>query len=221
MSHHHHDIMQHLEHGALPHNLGWREVLEAFRGVGAVEDHGHGKVALTFMGHRLVVHPGSEHEISSAELSELRHFLRNARAEPRQSESKAKAWVLTIDHHQARLYRFGSAQAGEHFEPNDPHGFHHHLIHRKEANYQGQRVPEDKAFYEAIVQAVRHAPALVVLSDGKGKGNAGHVFAEHVAEQHRDLLGLVDDVRDIDLSALHPAAIVAIASGQAPGRAAG
>lgn len=214
----HHDIMERLEHGALPHNLGWREILEAFRGVGSVEDHGHGKVALTLLGHRLVMHPGSEHEISGTEMSELRHFVRNARAEPRETESKAKAWVLTIDHHQARLYRFGSTQAGEHFEPNDPHGFHHHLIHKKEANYEGQRAPEDKAFYEAIVQAVCRAPALVVLSDGKGKSNAGRVFAEHVAAHHRDLLGLVDDVREIDLSALHPADVVAVASGQAKGR---
>jgi hypothetical protein len=30
--------------------------------------------------------------------------------------------------------------------PYDPLGFHHHLIHRKEAHYQGERVPEEKSF---------------------------------------------------------------------------
>jgi hypothetical protein len=34
----------------------------------------------------------------------------------------------------------------------DPFGFQHHLIHKKEAHYKGERVPEEKTFYEEVAQ---------------------------------------------------------------------
>lgn len=63
--------------------------------------------------------------------------------------------------------------------PNDPHGFLRHLEHRKEAHYQGDRVPEDHDYYARISDALKVAEQVVILSHGKGKSNTGEHFVEY------------------------------------------
>ena len=54
--------------------------------------------------------------------------------------------VLLIDHQRARFFDSvdtpGGLEERGHLAPEDPHGFLRHLEHRKEADYHGQRVPE-------------------------------------------------------------------------------
>ncbi len=71
--------------------------------------------------------------------------------------------VVAIDHHAAHVYKgFGGSLSDEHkVQPYDPYHFHHHLIHRKEAHYRGERVPEEDSFYEKMrkksLRAFTHA----------------------------------------------------------------
>jgi len=54
--------------------------------------------------------------------------------------------VVVIDYHVAHLYQDLNQKVpeSEHtVHPYDPFDFHHHLIHKKEAHYKGDRVPED------------------------------------------------------------------------------
>jgi stalled ribosome rescue protein Dom34 len=82
-----------------------------------------------------------------------------------------------------------------------PH-FRHHLTHRKEADYKGQRAPEDYEFYKELVKALENAPSAVVIGDATGKSSAMHFFRDYLAEHHKALLQRVAGFVDADLSAL-------------------
>jgi hypothetical protein len=113
--------------------------------------------------------------------------------------------VVVIDHHAAHVYRdanAGGTQPGVEIKPYDPHHFHHHLIHRKEAHYQGDRVPEESSFYEEIAQALVSAPAIVLVGHGVGKSSAVDVLLSHLKAHHPDLAQRVKAVEVVDLSAL-------------------
>jgi hypothetical protein len=79
--------------------------------------------------------------------------------------------VVVIDHHGAHVFKKGGDQLAheETLTPYDPHHFHHHLVHRKEAHYQGGRVPEENSFYEQIAKAVESAEEIVLVGHGTGK----------------------------------------------------
>jgi len=51
-------------------------------------------------------------------------------------------------------FRWKSSADERKVQPYDPYNFHHHLIHRKEAHYRGERVPEEDSFYEEIAKDI-------------------------------------------------------------------
>lgn len=83
--------------------------------------------------------------------------------------------IVVIDYHAAHVYQDfgGSRPADEHkVQPYDPYNFHHHLIHRKEAHYRGERVPEEDSFYEEIAKDITPANEIVLIGHATGKSNA-------------------------------------------------
>ena len=58
----------------------------------------------------------------------------------------ARWWSST--HHAAHVFQDTAADLVDEktVRPYDPFHFHHHLIHRKEAHYRGERVPEESEF---------------------------------------------------------------------------
>lgn len=86
--------------------------------------------------------------------------------------------------------------------PHDPHHFRHHLTHRKEAQYIGQRAPEDYEFYKSLVKALENAPQAIVIGDATGKSSAIQFFREYLTEHHKALLQRISAFVDADLSAL-------------------
>jgi hypothetical protein len=54
-------------------------------------------------------------------------------------------------------------------QPYDPYHFHHHSIHRKEAHYRGERVPEEDSFYEEIAKDITRASEIVLIGHATGK----------------------------------------------------
>ncbi len=92
------------------------------------------------------------------EVSRLRRFLKAASSErPAAASDGACRMVVVIEHHAAHIFRSvdGDRAADETtVEPYDPHHFHRHLVHRKEAHYQGDRVPEETSFYAEVTEAL-------------------------------------------------------------------
>jgi len=114
--------------------------------------------------------------------------------------------VLLIDHHGARFYQAGGSPGGleerAHLEPADPHGFRRHLEHRKEADYQGQRVPEADEFYERVAQRLSTASSIVLVGDATGKSSASQYLLDYLKKNHKTIADRVIAIEDADLSSI-------------------
>jgi hypothetical protein len=201
--------------GKLPRNLSWSDTIELIGHIGQVQDHG-GDESVFIVGTQRAFfkHPHS-HDLGVEEVARLRKFLRDAGPAPALAEpSQPCRMVVVIDHHVAHVYQDFSQKVPElehTVHPYDPFGFQHHLIHKKEAHYKGERVPEDKTFYEAVAKDLLPANEIVLIGHGVGKSSAVDHLAEYLKENHHDIARHVIATETADLSALTLPEIEAIA----------
>jgi hypothetical protein len=201
--------------GKLPRSLSWADTLELIGHIGEVQPHGHDESVFIVGTQRAFFKHPHTHDLGIEEVARLRKFLRNAGQELSASVPiQPCRMVVVIDHHVAHVYQDidGKVPESEHTaHPYDPFGFHHHLIHRKEAHYKGERTPEDKAFYEEIAQDLVPANEIVLIGHGTGKSSAVDHLAEYLKESHHDISRHVIATETADLSALTLPEIEAIA----------
>jgi len=200
--------------GKLPRNLSWADTVDLIGQIGEVQPHGGDEFVFLVGTQRAFFKHPHTHELGVEEVSRLRAFLRDASPTPPAETSQPCRMVVVIDHHAAHIYRDLGAKAPEleHTErPYDPFGFHHHLIHRKEAHFQGDRAPEEKSFYEEVAKALLPANEIVLIGHGTGKSSAVDHLAEYLKENHHELSQHVISTETADLSALTPPEIEAIA----------
>jgi hypothetical protein len=129
------------------------------------------------------------------------------KSEPTGAQVSPKSYaVLLIDHHSARFFEPGSDGIHiierEHVEPADPHGFQRHLEHRKEADYQGERVPEPTEYYERVAQRLKDFDATLLLGDATGKSSALDYLSQYLQNKHKDVWARVVDTVHVDLSSI-------------------
>src|SRR6202451_3850570 len=160
------------------------------------------------------------HDLGVEEVSRLRKFLREAGLDANKSGSSVEEpvhpsrMIVVIDHHAAHVYHAfsGSRPADAHeVQPYDPYHFHHHLIHRKEAHYRGERVPEEDSFYEEIAKDITPATEIVLIGHATGKSNAADFLKEYLRIHHRDVSRRVIATENADLSAVTEPEIEALA----------
>jgi hypothetical protein len=201
--------------GKLPRNLSWPDTVDLIARLGVVQPHGHDEsIFLVGTQRALFKHPHT-HELGVEEVARLRKFLRDAGPTVvHEQSSQPCRIVVVIDHHGAHIYRDLNAKLpvleGT-VHPDDPFGFHHHLIHRKEAHYQGERVPEKKSFYEEVSKYLLPADEIVLIGHGTGKSSAVEHLAAYLEETHPDLSKRVLATETADLSALTAPEVEAIA----------
>jgi hypothetical protein len=199
-------LRQNLLQGKLPRDVRWDDALELIEHLGRVEAHGGEEFAFVVGSHRELFKRPHGQDLGIDEVSRLRKFLKAAGAEPPAAEQAEPRTVLVIDHHSARV--FGKPDVV--VKPYDPHHFHHHLIHRKEAHYEGDRVPEETSFYEEVAAALVSAQEIVLVGHGVGKSSAVEVLLTYLKSHHADIARRVKKVDVVDLSALSEAEIEAI-----------
>ncbi len=121
--------------------------------------------------------------------------------------------VVVIDHHAARLFQelASGAEKETTVKPDDPRGFHRHLIHRKEAHYKGERAPEDTAFYEQIAKALASAKEIILIGHGTGKSNAAVFLDEYLKTHHSTVHQRITATETADLSAMTEPQMEAVA----------
>jgi hypothetical protein len=208
-------LRQNLLQGKLPRSVRWDDALELIEHLGHVEPHGGEEFAFVVGAHRELFKRPHAQDLGIDEVSKLRKFLKAASAEPViAGEAQHSRTVVVIDHHVAHVFRDmndGRGRQDVAVEPYDPHHFHHHLVHRKEAHYEGDRVPEETSFYEEIAQALVSAKEIVLVGHGVGKSSAVDVLQRYLKSHHPDLAQRVKGVDVVDLSALSEAQIEAIA----------
>jgi hypothetical protein len=199
-------LRQNLLQGKLPRDVRWDDALELIEHLGRVEAHGGEEFAFVVGTQRELFKRPHGQDLGIDEVSRLRKFLKAAGAEPVAAEQAQTRTVVVIDHHSARV--FGKPDVV--VKPYDPHHFHHHLIHRKEAHYEGDRVPEETSFYEEVAAALVPAREIVLVGHGVGKSSAVEVLLNYLKSHHADIARRVTKVDVLDLSALSEAEIEAI-----------
>jgi len=108
--------------------------------------------------------------------------------------------VVWIDHREARIFHFSAEEADSlTVRPNDPHVHIHH-----KANTIGSgHAPEDKAFFQAVVEAIGASKAILIT----GPGAAKIALVKHIARHDPALLEHISGVETVD----HPADKVLVA----------
>jgi len=204
-----------LLHGKLPRNLHWLDALELVGSVGQVESTSGNEFAFVVGTQREFFKRPHGSELGVDEVSRLRRMLKAAAAETATIDPVPPGrMVVVIDHHAAHVFRDLSTsrpQDGITIEPDDPHGFHHHLVHRKEAHYRGDRVPEETSFYDEVAKALAQAREIVLIGHGTGKSSALDALVEYLKKHRPDVSRNVVATEIADLSALTAPGVEAIA----------
>jgi hypothetical protein len=207
--------LQSLLAGKLPRSFRWSDAIELIGKLGSVESHDGVEFAFVVGSQRAHFKRPNTSDLDVGEVSRLRRFLREAdiNSTPDEQTQPVRA-VVVIDHHLARVY--GDVD-GSHppiedsVSPYDPHGFHRHLIHRKEAHYQGERVPEQHSFYEEVAKDLVSSQEIVLIGHGIGKSSALDFLVEYLKKHHATTFQRVIATDIEDLSALTEPEIEAIA----------
>jgi hypothetical protein len=219
MSEHLHHKMavlhQSLLHGKLPRSVHWSDAMQLIGHLGKVEAQGGEDFAFVVGSHRELFKRPDTPEFGVAEVSRLRKFLKEAGSEsaPVQYAQPCRM-IVVIDHHAAHIFRdLGESRPKDDVtvEPYDPHHFHHHLVHRREAHYHGDRAPEQTAFYQEVAAALVPANEIVLIGHGTGKSSAVDVLVEYLKKHHSDISRRVKAIERADLSALTEPEIEVIA----------
>ena len=208
-------LHQNLLHGKLPRGLRWTDALELVEHLGQVQSQGGDEFAFIVGAQRELFKRPHSSDLGIDEVSRLRKCLKAAAAEPAAAEPVHHTkMVVVIDHHAAHVYQDlnGSRPQEEvTIKPYDPHHFHHHLVHRKEAHYEGDRVPEETSFYKEIAEFLVPAEEIVLIGHGVGKSRAVDVLADYLSAHRPDIARRVEAVETADLSALTEPEVEAIA----------
>ena len=158
MSKHLESLYQNLLNGKLPHNLSWSEAVELVEHLGKVQPLGGDEFVFRVGSQRVFFKRPQTHDLGVEEVSRLRKFLEEAGPSSHAEEpAQPSRMIVVIDHHVAHVYQdFGGSRPADErkVQPYDPYNFHHHLIHRKEAHYRGERVPEEDSLYEEIAKDI-------------------------------------------------------------------
>jgi hypothetical protein len=208
-------LHQSLVHGKLPRNLHWSDVVDLIGHLGQMQSHGGDEfVFVVGARHEFFKRPHTS-EMRVEDVSRLRQFLKLAGSESSADDSApVRRMVVVIDHHMAHIFshlRESGTRPAVTITPYDPYHFHHHLVHRKEAHYRGDRVPEEASFYEEVAAALATGDEIVLVGHGTGKSSAVNILRDYLKDRHIDLLRRVKAAEVSDISALTEPEIEAIA----------
>ena len=182
---------------------------------GDVQPHGGDEFVFRMGSQRVFFKRPSTHDLGVEEVSRLRKLLKKPAPGSQVEETvQSGRMIVVIDHHAAHVYQDlgGSRPADERkVQPYDPYNLHHHLIHRKEAHYRGERVPEEDSFYEEIAKDITPANEIVLIGHATGKSNAADFLKEYLVTHHPDISRRVIATESADLSAVTEPEIEALA----------
>jgi hypothetical protein len=202
----------------LARNLEWTDIAALFEKLGTVEHTANNESSIRVGTVTQKMRRPHGKDLTAEEVMELRHFLTRVGWSIRQplAPREAADMLLTIAHHEARLYHMDlrpTDPADQVIKPYDPHHFLHHLAHKSQTREHGQRAAEDPSFYDRISQALAAAAPhgrIVVVGHGKGHSDAAHHFIEWVHLHHPETAHRLVGEVVADLSAITPPQLLAL-----------
>lgn len=216
MDHRRSALLASLLAGKLPRKCRFSDVIELVSKIGEVQSHGGDKFVFVLGTQRAFFARPDHGELRTEDISRLRKLLHEVGLHPEASQPRHPGrMIVMIDHHIARLYQYLGESVPEEeavVRPYDPYGFHRHLIHRKEAHYLGDRVPEEASYYEQVAGDLVHATEIVLIGHGRGKSSAVDFLTDYLKAHHPAISERVIASEMADLSALTEPQIEEIAN---------
>ncbi|PSB26387.1 hypothetical protein [Stenomitos frigidus] len=170
------------------HNLQWHDVRSMLNALTDVTEEHNGNLSFRRNGETLTVHPPKHKDLSDTqELIQIRHFLERSAPTAEAIVAEGVHLLVVIDHREARIYqteRHGTVP--ERITPYDPDGSRRHL-HNVDDDANGQRLPELKAFYEAIAQTLSGAEKILIFGSATGSSSAMDYLMAALKDHHPDI----------------------------------
>lgn len=203
------------------HNLEWSDAVGLIGKIGDVQKQANDTFVFEIAGQRYLMRKPHSKDLTSNDVSDLRHFLMQAGISPEHPSEAishpdpvAPDLLIVVDHHGTKVFHVDvtSGEASEHvIKPYDPHHFLYHLKHKDQSRERGQRAPEEPAYYAAIAEAVAAGGRIVVIGHGAGQSNAAHHLTEYLKSHHPETYKRVVDETVCDLSAITTPQLMAMA----------
>jgi hypothetical protein len=177
-------------------HLPWREVRALLGELGEVVEQPNGHLKATCHGQTLVLHPTHDRTVADIdELMGIRHFLEGIGKDTPAAKAGDSHLLVVIDHREARVFKTELHGAvPQRITPLHPNGLNRQL-HYVQDDSNGQRKPELKSFYEAVVKTLQGARAILIFGSGTGASSAmAHLVAEmrgHHGELAQRIVGAV------------------------------
>jgi hypothetical protein len=127
------------------------------------------------------------------------------------SDISEKFTVITITHHEARVWATGIAPGSmpeRIFAPTSHNGHHFKSDPKISGRGDSHGVP---AYFEEVAVAVKRASEILLIGHGKGKANSILDFTQFLAKRHPDLAKKVVASIDANLEAVTEPEILALA----------
>jgi hypothetical protein len=174
------------------HNLNWNDVRSLLTAVADVAPEQNGNLKVTRNGQTITLHPAHDKQVGETdELMQIRHFLQRSGAAAEEGIAGGLRLLVIIDHRSACVYRtelYG--KTAELVTPYDPHGYGRHL-HYVEDDSNGQRKPEKKSFYDAVVKTLQGAEQILLFGRGTGASSAVYHLRDELKTHHAELAARV------------------------------
>lgn len=173
-------------------NLQWRDLKAMLAALADVTEDRNGGLKFTRNGQSITLHPPRHKDFDDVEaLMQVRHFLERSGAPSQEAAPDGMHLLVVLDHREARVFRaelHGSVP--QRIAPYDPLGTGRYL-HRVGNGSNGQRKPEPKDFYDAIIRTLEGAQAILLFGSSTGSSSAmDHLMAE-LRQHHPDLAARV------------------------------
>jgi hypothetical protein len=167
-------------------NLAWRDVHSLVLAITGVAAQPDGRIVATRFGHSITLHPDRSTPMSSTqEIIAVRHFLQDKPLEAAASVELGRLLVV-VDHRHASIYTTtNSGSVPVVVIPEDTGGNSRHL-HNVDNLANGQRKPEVKRFYQAIIKQLESAHSILIFGSSTGQASAMvHLMADLKANHPR------------------------------------
>lgn len=182
----------------ISHNLAWRDVRLMLGELGDVKEQPNGHLKAICGEETLLLHPPKSHTaVSEDELMSIRHFLTRIEDDKKVVQQGAH-YLVVIDHQEARIFKAEmSGTVPTKITPYDPQGFGKQL-HYVQDEKNGQRKPENKPFYDAVIKSLEGAGSILLIGAGTGESSAmAHLVAE-MKHRNPELAGKVSGQMRLD-----------------------
>lgn len=211
------------------HNVEWHDVLSLLNYLGSVSERHSGGYEVTIGADHADLGRPHGKDLTGDEVRHLSSFLTTAgitpadlsdtdlsdgALAPAEDDHTAQPCIVLIDHQQARLFRpDGEGQdpaPPRVLKPEDADGSARRLEHRQgNDDHDGGHAAEEDSYYERIAVDLKTAQQIVVLSDGKGRSNAGGYLVAYLERNHPGIAARIVVTDRVDISHLSDGEVVA------------